>query len=187
MDSRRQAIGLTIIIALIMIFTAGDMLADMDEGSSFAHVSMEGVLLTLSLAGIAWIWQDRFKLAIHAKGLASDLKGAREDAARWRHEAEGLMVGLSAAIDMQFDAWKLTPAEKEVGFLLLKGLALKEAAGVRGTSERTVRQQAQEIYRKAGLGSRSEFAAFFLEDLLTPQTRTTVTQTRSPPTVPQAT
>ena len=57
-------------------------------------------------------------------------------------------------------------AEREIGLLLLKGLSLKEVADVRGTSERTVRQQAQQLYRKGGLAGRTELAAYFLEDLL---------------------
>ena len=41
-------------------------------------------------------------------------------------------------------------------------------AGIRDTSEATIRQQALAIYRKSGLRSRSELSAFFLEDLLLP-------------------
>lgn len=52
--------------------------------------------------------------------------------------------------------------------LLLKGLSHKVIAEVRATSERTVRQQALAVYRKAGLAGRAELAAFFLEDLLLP-------------------
>ena len=70
------------------------------------------------------------------------------------------------AIDRQFDRWELTPAEREVGLLLLKGLSLREIAEVRGTSERTTREQARNVYRKGGLAGRAELSAFFLEDLL---------------------
>jgi DNA-binding NarL/FixJ family response regulator len=55
-----------------------------------------------------------------------------------------------------------------VALLLLKGLAHKEIADARETSERTVRQQSLAIYRKAGLSGRAELSAFFLEDLLLP-------------------
>ncbi|MCB0404776.1 MAG: response regulator transcription factor [Bdellovibrionales bacterium] len=79
-----------------------------------------------------------------------------------------MLQGLSTAVDQQFTAWGLTPAEKMVGRLLLKGLSLKEAAEVRQTSERTVRQQAQELYRKASIGGRAELSAFFFEDFLLP-------------------
>ena len=69
----------------------------------------------------------------------------------------------------QFERWELSPAECEVGLLLLKGLSHKEVAATRDTSERTVRQQALAVYRKAGLSGRAELAAFFLEDLLLPR------------------
>ena len=52
---------------------------------------------------------------------------------------------------------------------MLKGLSHKEIARLRLTSETTVRQQAAAIYRKSGLASRAELAAFFLEDLLAPR------------------
>lgn len=39
---------------------------------------------------------------------------------------------------------------------------------MRRTSERTVRQQALSVYRKAKLAGRAELSAFFLEDLLAP-------------------
>jgi DNA-binding NarL/FixJ family response regulator len=48
------------------------------------------------------------------------------------------------------------------------GLSHKEIAGIRATSETTIRQQSLAIYRKAGLHNRSELSAFFLEDLLLP-------------------
>jgi len=87
---------------------------------------------------------------------------------RWRAEAEEALRGLGAAIDRQFERWGLSPAEREVALHLLKGLSLKDAALERKTSERTVRQQALAVYRKAGLAGRAELAAFFLEDLLLP-------------------
>ena len=64
--------------------------------------------------------------------------------------------------------WSLTTAEREVALLMLKGLRHKDIASLRGTSERTVRQQALTIYKKAHLDGRTDLAAFFLEDLLQP-------------------
>ena len=75
---------------------------------------------------------------------------------------------MGEAIDHQFTRWSLSPAEREVGLLLLKGLSHKEIAEIRSTSETTIRQQALAIYRKSGLHSRTELSAFFLEDLLLP-------------------
>ena len=50
--------------------------------------------------------------------------------------------------------------------LLLKGLSLKEIAAVRNTHEKTTRQQASAIYRKAGVTGRHAFSAWFIEDYL---------------------
>jgi DNA-binding CsgD family transcriptional regulator len=78
------------------------------------------------------------------------------------------LAGLGVAIDRQFERWALSPAEKEVALLLLKGLSHKEIAGVRSVTEATARQQARAVYKKAGLSGRHDLSAFFLEDLLLP-------------------
>lgn len=103
-----------------------------------------------------------------ALALAERLKASEAEAARWRDEARELLKGLGAAIDRQFERWALSPAEKEVALLLLKGLSHKELAEVRSISEATARQQARSVYKKAGLSGRNDLAAFFLEDLLLP-------------------
>ena len=90
------------------------------------------------------------------------------EAQQWREEARNALEGLGAAIDREFAKWSLTEAERDVALLLLKGLSHKEIAAARHTSEGTVRQQALAIYRKAGLTSRSNLAAFFLEGLSLP-------------------
>lgn len=66
-------------------------------------------------------------------------------------------------IDHDFREWELSGAESDVAWLMLRGLPLREIATMRGTSERTVRQQAQAIYRKAGLDGRSDLAGRVLE------------------------
>jgi DNA-binding NarL/FixJ family response regulator len=100
--------------------------------------------------------------------LSSTLDSARAESRRWRAQYQATIQGLSQAIQDQFETWQLSKAEAEIALLLLKGLSLKEIATVRETGERTVREQARAVYRKAGLGGRSELSAFFLEDLLLP-------------------
>ena len=90
------------------------------------------------------------------------------------------LVELGSAIRRQFEAWQLTSAEQEVGLLLLKGLSHKEIAGVRRTSEATIRQQAAAVYQKAGLSGRAALSAFFLEDLLSPPPTFGANLTRPP-------
>jgi DNA-binding CsgD family transcriptional regulator len=92
----------------------------------------------------------------------------KKESEAWRTEARKYIEGLSTAIDQQLGKWKLSAAEKEVAFLLLKGLSLKEIAEIRQTTEKTARVQSMAIYSKSGLAGRSELSAFFLEDLLVP-------------------
>jgi putative tricarboxylic transport membrane protein len=66
-------------------------------------------------------------------------------------------------IDGDFGEWRLSDAECDIAWFMLRGLPMREIATLRGTSERTVRQQAQSIYRKAGLEGRSDLAGRVLE------------------------
>ena len=66
----------------------------------------------------------------------------------------------------QFTLWGLSPSESEVALLLIKGLSMKEIALARKVKEKTVRQQATNIYAKSGYAGRHELVAHFIEDLM---------------------
>lgn len=101
--------------------------------------------------------------------LIRELDDARVAVASERDKSREILGGLGEEIDKQFERWGLTAAEREVALLVLKGLRHKEIASARNTTERTVRQQALAVYRKAGLDGRTDLAAFFLEDFLPPR------------------
>lgn len=154
---------------LIAVLVGVDVVGDTRSGGGWAHAGIELALMAIALAAATALWWRFAALRRRTRLLARDLDAARMEAARWRGDAEEILRGLGAAIDVQFQRWGLSAAEREVALLLLKGLAHKEIAEVRETSERTVRQQSLAIYRKAGLAGRAELAAFFLEDLLLPE------------------
>lgn len=153
----------------LVAFMAVDLLSDVAHGASLGHLTTEMLGMLAGLAGLAAMWRLLSASLRRNRDLEVALDGTRTDLRKWRGEAQELLRGLGAAIDHQFERWGLSPAEREVGLLLLKGLSLKEAAAARNTSERTVRQQALAVYRKAGLSGRAELAAFFLQDLLLPR------------------
>ncbi len=105
------------------------------------------------------------RLYQRTEDLESAVERATDEGRAWRMQSRRFLDGLSRAIEAQFTVWNLTAAEADVAGLLLKGASLREIAGLRRTSEATIRQQAQNVYRKSGLTSRSELAAYFLEDL----------------------
>lgn len=156
------------LFAGIAVLIGVDVVMDCIAGAEHEHVIFESVIFAVAAGGLTWLARRIRRVRLLARVLRRDLDHAREDAAKWRSESQSILAGLGAAIDRQFAEWALSSAEREVGLLLLKGLSLREISEARGTSERTVRQQALAVYRKAGLTGRAELSAFFLEDLLLP-------------------
>jgi DNA-binding CsgD family transcriptional regulator len=157
--------------AFIAVLMGVDTVIDYRQNGSFAAQTFEILVFVLALAGIALHGWQLASARSKSERLDRELAETRADAQRWSREAQDILKGLGAAIDRQFDKWGLTPAERDVALLQLKGLRHKQIAELRATSERTVRQQALATYRKAGLSGRTDLAAFFLEDLLLPSVR----------------
>lgn len=169
-DRRLAGVGVTV-LGLIGVLIGLDLIGDARSGIQLQHLALEVAVLLLSAGGVVYLGAIFWRFQRDIGALKAEVVAWRASAERWREETRGLLDGLGAAIDSQFAAWSLSEAEREVGLLLIKGLSLKEIAELRQTSERTVRQQAQSTYRKAGLHGRAELAAFFLEDLLLPSAR----------------
>jgi len=156
-----------LVLAIVVIGNLGDVIYDYREGASITHLLMELSIAIISFALITaltvGIWrQSRSNSRLKAE-LAS-VSEANEQAlppalATARHE-------LALVLKEQFETWRLTQTEREVAMLLLKGLSFKEIASVRDTMEKTVRQQASAIYKKANVSGRHSFSAWFIEDLL---------------------
>ncbi|MBI2407862.1 MAG: helix-turn-helix transcriptional regulator [Gemmatimonadetes bacterium] len=129
--------------------------------------------MAISLSFAVWLYRGWRRasqsLAAARRAFASRQATLQAERDEWRAHAQSALAGLGVAIDQQFSAWKLTPAEREVALLLLKGYGHKQIAGATQRSERTVRQHAVMVYQKSGLAGRAELAAFFLEDLLLPR------------------
>ena len=69
-------------------------------------------------------------------------------------------------IEERFTEWGLTPSERDVALFAIKGMSTAEIAGLRQTSEGTVKAQTNAIYRKAGVSGRPQLLSLFIEDLL---------------------
>lgn len=167
---------LVLLFALVAVLVGIDLLTDLRDRTTVAHVLLELLVVTIGFVAAASIAlrlrrSRRYaqELREQAARLTENLRVTEQEAARWRSDAADLIAGLGAAIDAQLVRWELTPAERDIALLLLKGLSHKEIAEIRSVSETTVRQQARSLYRKAGLSGRNDLAAFFLEDLLGPR------------------
>jgi DNA-binding CsgD family transcriptional regulator len=133
-----------------------------------AHAIYEVALIVAASATSIVFWKGWWGSRVGLNEARQLLATRSRERDEWRASAEAALAGLGRAIDERFTAWGLTPAEREVALLLLKGLSHKQIAFATGRSERTVRQHAVAVYDKSKLGGRAELAAFFLEDLMLP-------------------
>lgn len=174
-DDSAGAVPLVVAGILLLVAVGGgvDLALDKPERWLSTHVLFEVAMMVVSLSFAGWLWRGwrRASQSLHAARRAFERRHATLQAERdqWRESAQSALAGLGVAIDQQFDGWKLTPAEREVALLILKGYGHKQIAGATQRSERTVRQHAVTVYQKSGLAGRAELAAFFLEDLLLPR------------------
>ena len=94
-----------------------------------------------------------------------------------RAAEESLRLASGAFMEVlheRFDEWELTPAEKDVALFSIKGLSTSDIAGLRNTSEGTVKAQTNAIYRKAGVSGRPQLLSLFIDELMSDTINTAV-------------
>lgn len=117
-------------------------------------------------------WDDRFELFVAVALTFGFLYTARRIWALL-HRNQRVEAQLQAAsgafrelLEARFDRWALTPSERDVALLAIKGLSLAEIAALRESREGTVKAQCSAVYRKAGVSGRPQLLSLFIEDLL---------------------
>ncbi len=154
-SSKGKTVALTLVILLqgvAAIFYMADAVGDTFRGGKTIETAMEFFASLMLIAGL-----------ISGIVLLRNLMGKLADSNRALDVAKG---HLSRVVELQFEVWALTPAEREVALFALKGLDAAEIAALRGAAKGTVRAQLTRIYAKAGVSNRAQLAAFFVEDLL---------------------
>jgi DNA-binding CsgD family transcriptional regulator len=158
-------------VALLSIVVGGtaDLAMDAPETWLTFHVVFEMLTIAAALLMATTLWLGWWRTAHAAAALEVRLAEQAAERDRWRASSHDALEGLGRAIDVQFDDWQLTRAEREIALMLLKGYGHKQIAALTGRSERTARQHAGVVYEKAGLGGRAELSAYFLRDLMLPE------------------
>ena len=152
-----------ITFAAVGIYMLLDLFEEFTKPESYGETSILGFhhwFQVLVAILVVWCLWTEIKTVRSLKN-----RLAEEEARRRRLSAD-----LSGHIADSFKSWGLTPTESEVAWLLIKGFQFAEIAELRGKSEKTLRQQASQIYAKARVKGRTELTASFLEDLLAEQT-----------------
>ena len=167
-ELRGMRIMLALLLAGIVVGGTVDLVLDAPAHWLSGHVLYELALIFAALSASVWLWTGWRRAAESAETLKRSLAERQAERDAWQAQARQALDGLGRAVNDQFVRCGLTPAEREVALLLLKGHGHKQIAADTGRSERTVRQHAVMVYRKAGVGGRAELAAYFLADLRLP-------------------
>lgn len=69
-------------------------------------------------------------------------------------------------LEVRFEEWRLTEAERAVAVLAIKGYSVAEMAELRATAQGTVKAQCAALYRKADVSGRLQLLSLFLDDLM---------------------
>jgi hypothetical protein len=130
-DSERGLASNVAFAATSIVMTALvaiDLATDVRSGTAVFHVVVEGAMIAIGVVAavrlamrVRVLTHEARELREHARELIANLDASRQDAAEWRRDAGDLIAGLGAAIDRQLEHWNLSPAEKVVALLLLKG------------------------------------------------------------------
>lgn len=156
------------VLAFVVVGGAFDLYMDAPASWLSTHVLVEVTLMLVSATVGVMLWRAWRQTAAQLVVTRRSLDVLETEREAWRRRAEQALHGLGQAINDQFDVWGLTPSEREVALLLLKGYGHKQVAALTNRGERTVRQHAVSVYSKSGQGGRAELAAFFLEGLMLP-------------------
>ena len=181
MDERPFRLPLVVLLVLIAAGGALDLALDRPARWLSFHTAYEIGLVLAALITASWLWTGWRQAEREGRALRRTLAERQAERDAWRADAERALADFSRAVDRQFSAWRLTPAEREVALDLLRGKSHKEIASGTGRSERTIRQHAAAAYRKAGVDGRSGLAGFFLDSLKLPASREPERTDQPPP------
>jgi len=172
------------VLALLAINAGVNLVLDVAGVLPGLHRTLEILTAAVGMgaASVLWVgWRKAERSEAEARSALSARKAERDE---WQESARRALEGLGAALGQKFREWDLTPTEREVALLLLKGYSHKRIAEMTGRRERTVRQHGVVVYQKSGLAGRAELAAYFLEDLMLPDEERDALKTGGAPQSP---
>jgi DNA-binding CsgD family transcriptional regulator len=149
----RGLVAVTALQFACALYFLGDILSELPEfRTDPLHPALEGLAVGVFWVGSVW----------GTRQLAAVLR-------RTQRLEEGMRAATGAFLDLleeNFARWGLTPSERDVALLAIKGLSIAEIAQIRATREGTIKAQCAAIYRKAGVSGRAQLLSLFIEDLM---------------------
>jgi DNA-binding CsgD family transcriptional regulator len=161
-----RTLVIIIVLFLSMTFNAFDLKVDLATNESMWHILQELFVIILSVSLIVFLTVELKHKKRDMQALKEELKTTERSLTKSTTFIQNARKEYSEIIHQQFDEWQLSQSQQQIALLLLKGLSFNEIAAIRDTKEKTVRQQASEIYKKSDVAGRHAFSAWFFEDFL---------------------
>lgn len=98
--------------------------------------------------------------------IRADLRRSKADQQADRERLSAIRADFDRMMRRRFTDWGLSPAERDVALLTVRGLKIADIAEMRGAHQGTIKSQLSTIFRKSGVSNRTEFVASFIDELL---------------------
>lgn len=153
----RRAIALAAVIllqAVTALFFLADVVSDFWQDGRLEdfHMWLELLATFALIGGVVFLMVELRQVMTRLANLDRSVRAAQGE--------------MAEVIDGFFRDWGLTPSERDVALMVLKGIDNDTIASMRGTAPGTVRAQCTSIYAKAGVDGRAQLFSVFMEELL---------------------
>ena len=148
----RALVLITLLQAVSVFFFVGDVVMDYRALGLDRHTAYEACATVALLLGVGFGAAEMYRVLRRAANAECSIRIAAN--------AFGDMI------TERFGSWGLSPSEREVALLTLKGFDAPEIADIRRTARGTVRAQLAGIYAKSGKANRGQFVSSFIDALL---------------------
>ena len=105
-------------------------------------------------------------LVIAIVEMLGNIRRLRDEKLRQTNQLKHLREDFDELVHEKFAAWNLTPAERDVALMMLRGLTVEQISDLRNVSKGTIKVQSHKIMQKADVASRVELMSIFLDEFM---------------------
>jgi DNA-binding CsgD family transcriptional regulator len=164
---RRGAVFLGMALLLFcMAFFSFDVVADIVEHVLGNVPYNAGELFHLIFEMLAVVGLGYAVITLRAY-----LRVIQSEAERSRETIHMLRGNFDEVLRDKFEDWGLTTAERDVTLLIIRGLSVADIAAARNTAPGTIKAQSTSIFRKIGVGSKTELMSAIIDEFLSAKPR----------------
>lgn len=164
----------TAVLLFAMVFFAWDLVEDLfnDAATGFDYSAWDFLHTAMEFMSVVGLGFAVFVLRSYMLFL-------REHSHKQGQTITMLRGQVHEVVQARFNDWGLTPAERDVTLLILKGLSIRQIADLRSTAQGTIKAQSTSIFRKSGVASKTELLSLFMDEFIEDATNTAANPTRT--------